>query len=303
MSPETRRGAARRACDPEQELSVLVTRIPSPEDQEPLTEDELDAFEYVDPALDFRIRRQHAPWLGRALSTFHDMNGPRAVDIGVGEPLDGCAWGGFFTIGASTGASAPASGGSAPGLGPSPSPGQGQGQGQGPAPSTSASPHAAAAPEPPCVRDPRTGRLRRPRRVEFHVRVPTSEFHYFDGEILEPFDDIWDTVMYVLGELGRLQHTRGPLYRASQIVTTPDLAPFVKGLPFAGAWLRDGADGGLLLQPLRVSRRETIDFLPVTFLHPSEVRALLGPDRVRAAAQLDAAGIDALTRPKRRPVL
>jgi len=141
------------------------------------------------------------------------------------------------------------------------------------------------------------------RHVELFLRLPKSAFRYWEAVVLEPFDDLFEAVIDALGELGRLPHEQRVGYRTPQIVATPDMSPLVAGLPFAGVLLRDASTGTVPVPELAMPGGGTVTFLTVTFLHPSEIRALSGPDRVRAATRLAKRGVDELLAPEREPVL
>ena len=58
------------------------------------------------------------------------------------------------------------------------------------------------------------------RRFELIARLPESSFQYWEGVVLEPFDDLRDAVADALGELARLPQLAGVCYRLPQVVTT-----------------------------------------------------------------------------------
>ena len=149
------------------------------------------------------------------------------------------------------------------------------------------------------------------RRFELLARLPRTAFRYWEGVVLEPFDDLRDAVIDTLGELARLPHLTGVCYRPPQIVATPDLSRLAADLPFAGALLRDARESRLGRDfrppdgpgPLNVPGFGLVTFMTVTFLHAAEVRALLGPERKAALARLVAARVDEMVNIERRPVL
>jgi len=240
------------------ELNVLLTRLPDPAGIPLPTEEEIDAIEWIDPVLDAAIRGHIAPRLGICGTTLRDTTGPLAVDVGLSEPDDKRPWGACFTIGASA----------------------------RPMPTTDADPRGAT----PCV--------------ELFLRLPPAAFRYWDRVVLEPFEDPFDAVSAALGDLGKLPHVQGACYRVPHIVATPDFSPLVDGLPFTGALLRDAADDGAAVRVPRLVRPDggVVAFLSVTFLHASEVRALVGADRANVVARLAAAGVDELFVAERAPV-
>jgi hypothetical protein len=149
---------------------------------------------------------------------------------------------------------------------------------------------ASALPMPVGASDPRPA----PAFVELFVRLPARAFRYWDGVVLEPFEDPYHAVIEAIGELGRLPHAQGVCYRPPQIVATPDMTPLVDGLPFTGVLLRDGADGVVPVPPAGLPGGGVVSFLAVTFLHASEVKALVGADRAQTLARLAAAGVNEL---------
>lgn len=314
MSPHARRPGRRRsgARGRDGELHVLLSRLLSPRADahacaQPVherpphpptrTEAELEAafdaevgaevgaavgaqvpaIEWVDPVRDFRIRSHVAPWLGEATSTLCDTRGPCAIDIAVGDAVARRSWVAFFTIGGST----------------RPAAGAGSRSEVGAAIGTHAGPAGAALVE-------RSARRRGPPGAELYLRVFVHELRSAGGWMTVGLEEPWSLVLDVLGEVARLQHTCGVRYVPGHIVATPDLAPVAAGLPFAGVWLRDGTGTPRRVPPLRRAPGGPAIFLSATFLLASEVRALTGPDRTRAAALLDLGGADDLvwlTRP------
>jgi hypothetical protein len=157
---------------------------------------------------------------------------------------------------------------------------------------------ASARPMTTSDADPRGA----PAFVELFLRLPATAFRYWNGVVLEPFEPPFDDAADALGELGRLTHTLGVCYRPPQIIATPDLSPLVGGLPFAGVLLRNASHGVVRVPHLTLPGGGVVRFLSATFLHPPEVRALVGADRARAQAALAAAGVDELFAANRAPV-
>lgn len=257
--------AAPEPAEPD-ELRVLFARLRAPEDRPLPTEEEAAAFAPVDPGYDAAIGDHLEPHLGGSSSRSGDTECPFAIDVAHVEPGGPRRWGALFTVGAGAVA--------VPG-------------------------EDAEADRPPV------------RRFELIARLPESSFRYWDGVVLEPFDEVRDAVVDALGELARLPHLRGVRYCPPQIVATPDLTPLAEGLPFAGALLRDAREAKFGAAhparhgpaPLAVPGFGEVAFLTVTFLHASEIRALLGPGRRPAMARLEAAGVDELVKVARRPVM
>lgn len=144
---------------------------------------------------------------------------------------------------------------------------------------------------------------RPPTEFELFVRLPRECFQYWQEVVLEPFDDRRDAIEEVLGELARLPFDHDVRYIPPQIVASPDQRPLMAELPFSGVLLRDASTGTVRVPPMPLSAGGQVTFLSVTFLHPSEVRALIGPERDAALARLAAAGVDELFDPARKPVV
>lgn len=165
----------------------------------------------------------------------------------------------------------------------------------------------------------------KPPNFELIARLPAASFRYWDGVVLEPFEDEGDALVDVLGELARLPHLQPVRYIAPHVVATPDLSPLSGGLAFAGVLLRAatlaphpmaphpmadtaGARETVARPRLRVPTmsfpgRGEVQFLTVTLLHAAEVRGLLGPARAGVLARLEAMGVDDLLAPARASVI
>lgn len=247
------------------DLHVMTARLRTPEDRPLPAEDEIDSYNPVDGDYDAAIREHLEPHLGTALARLVDTECPFAIDVALVEPRDGRAGGAMFTVGAGA----------------------------------VESPVGDSPDDPPPIR-----------RFELIARLPASSFQYWEGVVLEPFDDLRDAVSDALGELARLPHLAGVCYRLPQVVTTPDLSPLAAGLPFAGALLRDASEAAFGVpggrsgpRPIAVTGVGVVTFMTVTFLHATEVRALLGDGRKDALARLGAARVDELVDVRRRPVV